>query len=66
MKDLIKALQIFVKYGEHETHCEHDILLVCGSSREDVGLIDMALLEELGFSWSDEYDSWGSYKYGSC
>ena len=30
MEDLIKALQIFLKYGNPEwpTHCEHDVMYV--------------------------------------
>lgn len=32
MSDLIKALQILLKYGDPDnpTHCEHDEMIICG------------------------------------
>ena len=51
MKDLIEALQIFLKYGNpvYPTHCEHDALYVM----IDPGLVseeDKAKLDELGYN----------------
>lgn len=79
MEDLIKALSIFLKYGnpEYPTHCEHDVLYVCGIDAEKITKEDRAELETLGFyvSIEGEVDENGeeteeteiySYKYGSC
>lgn len=68
MDKLIQALQIFLKYANHQwpTHCEHDLLHVVGIGEDEVSEEDKEKLEELGFSWSDEHDSWVSYRYGSA
>lgn len=71
MEDLIKALQIFMKYDKEKTkwptHCEHDVMLVCVvKNEEDVSEEDRAKLEELGFRWSEEYYSFASFRFGSC
>lgn len=65
MEDLIKALQIFLKYGNpySPTHCEHDVLTVA-IDPEDVSDEDKARLDELGFFVSD--DSFQSFRFGSC
>lgn len=65
MKQLIAALQIFLKYSdtEYPTHCEHDILHVCVDP-ELVTDEDKNQLHELGFSYDS--DHFYSYKYGSC
>lgn len=67
MDDLIKALQIFRKYGNPEwpTHCEHDVLTVC-IEPDLVSEEDTAALEELHFG-PDEYgEGFISYWYGSA
>ena len=58
MSDLIKALQILLKYGNpnYPTHCEHDILTICGIDPNDVSAKDKEELEGLGFFVGDEYD----------
>jgi len=68
MEDLIKALQIFLKYGNpnNPTHCEHDILLICGINVEDVSDEDKKELKELGFFVTSEFDCFGSFRYGSA
>lgn len=73
MKDLIEALTIFMKYGKADayapTHCEHDVLMIAGlgiESAEDVSAEDRVSLDKLGFHWSDEYDCFVSYRFGSC
>lgn len=65
MKDLIEALQIFLKYGNpcNPTHCEHDVLMVCVDPAE-VSDEDKARLGELGFH--EEAEDFRSYRYGSC
>ena len=70
MENLIKALQILLKYGNPEwpTHCEHDILYI--SSEIDpakVSKADKEELAELGFFPGEEYDQgFISHKFGSC
>jgi len=68
MEDLIKALQIFMKYGNpaYPFHCEHDILYIWGINYSDVSESDKILLKELGFDDHDEDDGFTSYRYGSC
>ena len=67
MEDLIKALQIFLKYGnpKYPTHCEHDELTV------DInpGIVsdeDIKILSELGFFVDEENDDcFKSFKFGN-
>jgi hypothetical protein len=51
MEDLIKALQIFLKYGnEHyPTACSHDVLWIARIQASDVSEEDKETLEVLGF-----------------
>ena len=51
MSDLIKALQILLKYGnpDYPTHCEHDVLTICGIDPSSVSEADLVELDELGF-----------------
>jgi len=62
MEDLIKALQIFLKYGNpyDPTHCEHDTLWV-NIEADKVSEEDKKLLNELGF-FEDE-EGFASYRY---
>lgn len=66
MEDLIKALQIFLKYGNknYPTFCEHDILYV-DVDPSVVSDEDKKVLDELGFFVDDELDCFASFKYGS-
>lgn len=66
MDDLIKALQIFRKYGNPgaPTHCEHDVLLVA-IDPELVSEEDKLILDELSF-FDDNEGSFISYRFGSC
>jgi len=66
MGKLIKALQIFLKYGNpaYPTHCEHDKLWICGIDPEAVSKEDKKKLDELGFFEDD--DGFASFKYGSA
>lgn len=70
MKDLIEALNIFLKYGDHRnpTHCEHDILTIAGIDPDEVSEDDKKRLEQLGFFVGNEYgeSAFHSFRYGSC
>jgi hypothetical protein len=69
MKDLIEALQILLKYGNpsNPTHCEHDVLTICGIHPKDVSEEDRNRLEELGFFVGKEWpDNFASFRYGSA
>lgn len=65
MEDLIKALTIFLKYGNPyaPTNCSHDELWV-DVDPEIVSAEDIKELEELGFIPDDE--GFISYRFGSC
>jgi len=67
MEDLIKALQILLKYGnpDYPTHCEHDVLYICGIDADSVSEEDVEELDKLGFFVNDD-NGFSSYKYGSC
>lgn len=71
MDKLIEALQIFRKYGnpEYPTHCEHDVLYICGIDSEGVSEEDKKKLEELEFFASEgdpDYEGcFYSFHYGS-
>lgn len=71
MNDLIEAFTIFKKYGEDKfpTTCDHDILMVyldAISEETDVSEEDRKRLDELGFFWSEEYNCFASFTFGSC
>lgn len=69
LSNLIKALKIFEKYGDpdYPTHCEHDILIICGIHPSDVSDEDKEILNSLGFFVSKEDDEcFKSFKYGSA
>lgn len=70
MKDLIEALTIFLKYGNprNPTHCEHDVLTICGIDPEKVTDEDKKKLDKLGFIVSDEDSDpcFISFRYGSA
>lgn len=65
MKDLIKALEIFLKYGNPEspTNCSHDELWI-NIDPKLVSKSDKAKLRRLGFFVSD--DGYSSFRFGSC
>jgi len=67
VKDLIEALQIFLKYKDahYPTHCEHDELIVAVRPG-DVSAQDRLRLEGLGFFADENEDCFKSYRFGSC
>lgn len=68
MSSLIKALEIFLKYGnpDYPTHCEHDELTICGIDPSEVSHDDKVELEKLGFFVSEVDECFKSYRYGSA
>lgn len=68
MEELIEALQIFLKYQNktYPINCAHDIFMVVGITEEEVYQEDKDRLSKIGFRWNSEYQSWSSYRYGSC
>ena len=56
MNDLIEALKILLKYGNpnYPTHCEHDVLIICGINPADVSSEDKEKLDKLGFIVNNE------------
>jgi len=67
MEELIKALQILLRYDnpKYPTHCEHDSLAVL----IDPTLVsdeDKKKLDELGFFVSEENECFMSFRYGSA
>jgi hypothetical protein len=72
MKDLIEALQIFLKYADKyaPTHCEHDVLTIGHIDPDDVSQADRMRLEELGFHVGDPHgggdECFYSFRFGSC
>lgn len=68
MEDLIKALQIFLKYknNRYPTHCEHDIMMIAGIEEKDVSEEDINKLNDLSFRYNSEYNCWTSYRFGSA
>jgi hypothetical protein len=68
MNDLIKALQIFAKYTDtkYPTHCEHDIMMIMDIEQNEITVEDELVLGKLGFIWSDEYDCFISFRFGSA
>lgn len=70
MSNLIKALQIFLKYGDpaYPTICEHDVLTICGIDPTAVSEEDTKELDKLGFFVSEEYgeSAFQSFRYGSA
>ncbi|NIT79522.1 MAG: hypothetical protein GWN58_32720 [Anaerolineae bacterium] len=59
---LIEALQILRKYGNPiaPTHCEHDVMTICGIDPEQVSDEDKARLEKLHFRVANE---WGELAF---
>jgi len=68
MDELIEALQIFKKYKneKYPTHCEHDVLWIMGVGQDEMSKEDTDKVNELGFIWSESYDSWISFRFGSA
>lgn len=68
MSDLIRALQILLKYGDprNPTNCAHDELTICGIDPAQVSAEDKAELERLGFFVSVPDQCFMSFRFGSA
>jgi len=68
MSDLIKALQIFLKYGDHKwpTCCSHDQLAIMEIEPEKVSDEDKKILNDLGFFVCEEDECFISFRFGSA
>lgn len=68
LSELIEGLQIFLKYGDVEwpTHCEHDELWITNVALTALTSEDRARLEELGFIYDEDDESYKSYAFGSA
>ena len=68
MSDLIKALQIFLKYGDPKwpTNCVHDELGIMEIDPNDVSEEDKKELELLGFIVCEEENYFMSFRFGSA
>jgi hypothetical protein len=68
MEDLIKALQIFLKYGNPKwpTWCEHDVLHICNIDETEVSQEDIAELDKLGFIIDESEGGFMSFRFGSA
>lgn len=66
MEDLIKALQIFLKYGnpDYPTSCNHDELWV-NIEPEKVSEEDLEMLKSLGFFPHEDASGFYSFRFGS-
>ena len=69
MKDLIEALQIFLKYIPKEHHgatgCEHDMLTIYFVDPSEVSAEDTKRLDELGFFVDGHEECFRSFRFGS-
>ncbi len=67
MEDLIKALQIFLKYGnpKYPFYCADEVLQVHEYNISIFSDEDIEELEELSFYWDEDNECFSSSKYGS-
>ena len=68
MENLIKALQIFLKYGNprYPTNCDHDVLYIMEIHKEKMSDADIGELDSLGFFWSDDDECFISFYFGNA
>ena len=68
MSDLIKALQIFLKYKDvkYPTNCRDDVLEIMDINESDISADDIKALDDLGFYWDDDNEVFYSFKFGSA
>ena len=66
MEDLIKALQILLKYENERSPvwCEHDEFHI-GIDPETVSEEDIKALDKLSFG-PDDHEGFSSFRFGSC
>ena len=68
MEDLIKALQILIKYGNPKwpTWCDHDCLHICDIDDAAVTEEDKVELSNLGFKVDEEKGGFYSFRFGGA
>jgi len=68
MDDLIDALCILRKYGNHQypTNCSHDLLVIAHINPSEVSDEDKKRLEECGFDIDSDLDLFVSHRFGSA
>ena len=68
MSDLIKALQILLKYGDpkYPTDCEHGVMIICCIDPDFVTDDDINELEALGVVVDEQENHFFSSRFGSC
>lgn len=68
MGDLIKALQIFLKYGnpKNPTNCSHDQLAIMDIEPSKVSDEDKKELDSLGFFVDEDLECFISFRFGSA
>jgi len=68
MDDLIEALNIFKKYKSVRwpTNCRRDVFAIMEVEEAEVSAEDKKRLDELSFLFSEEYDCWISFRFGSA
>lgn len=67
MEDLLKVLNILVKYSKADlpTHCEHDELWFSTVEKDKVSKEDIRKLDKLGVFWSESDETFKSFRFGS-
>jgi hypothetical protein len=68
MENLIKALQIFLKYENNSspTHCETEEMRVILENPDAVTDEDIEELEELGFTYDEDFEAFTSHSFGNA
>lgn len=61
-RDLIVAVNVIQEYvPDGNVSAEHDEIWLPGPSPEEMKESDVKILEDLGFSWESEFDTWHHY-----
>ena len=67
IEQLIEDLKVFSKYSKSDwpTHCEHDVMMIADVEQDDISEEDLAKVSDR-WHWSNEYDSYISFTFGSA
>lgn len=65
MKNLVKALQILLKYGDNKNPFifEYGIIKIVGYYPKNMSEQDISDLEKLGFIWENERECFSCYEH---
>lgn len=63
LSDVRAGLEVLAAYDKGEAHvcAEHDEIFVGGPAPKQMQAADVTRLEELGFDWDEDTDSWHRY-----